>query len=83
MTGCLLNSIRSASGSPSSGTGDMAPDIDTFAHVGSCMFGKLLNTLVYGSPRYSLAEAAPAQKNWELPPDLFADKTLGSGFLPD
>ncbi len=44
MTGCLLKRIFWASFSLSCGTGSICPEIDTFAHVGSCSQG---NTMLY------------------------------------
>ncbi len=44
MTGCLLKRIFWASFSLSCGTGSICPEIDTFAHVGSCSQG---NTVLY------------------------------------
>jgi len=39
MTGCLLKRIFWASFSLSCGTGSICPEIETFAHVGSCSQG--------------------------------------------
>ena len=44
MTGCLLKRIFWASFSLSCGTGNICPEIDTFAHVGSCSQG---DTMLY------------------------------------
>ncbi len=44
MTGCLLKRIFWASFSLSCGTGSICPEIDTFAHVGSCSQG---DTMLY------------------------------------